>query len=76
VKLLAGALANTGAGAGVGAGAVAGFTAAAKGSKLVDLDANTLAALGNKSPEKWEGLAVGPRLQDGSFMMLAGTDND
>ncbi len=45
-------------------------------SKFIDLDANTLSALGNKSPEKWEGLAIGPKLADGSFMMLAGTDND
>ena len=50
--------------------------AVTKGVKLIDLDANTLAALGNKSPEKWEGLAIGPKLADGSFMMLAGTDND
>ena len=26
--------------------------------------------------EKWEGLAFGPQLADGSFVMLAGTDND
>jgi hypothetical protein len=45
-------------------------------TKFIDLDANTLAELGNKSPEKWEGLAIGPKLADGSFMMLAGTDND
>ncbi len=43
---------------------------------FLDLDANTLAELGNKSPEKWEGLAVGPKLADGSYLMLAGTDND
>ena len=36
----------------------------------------SLAALGQVSPEKWEGLTVGPRLKDGSFLMLAGTDND
>jgi hypothetical protein len=36
----------------------------------------SLAALGNLSPEKWEGLAVGPRLDDGSYLVLAGTDND
>ena len=28
------------------------------------------------SPEKWEGLAVGPKLADGSYLVLAGTDND
>lgn len=36
----------------------------------------SLAALGGVSPEKWEGLTVGPRLDDGSYLMLAGTDND
>jgi hypothetical protein len=43
---------------------------------VLDLDANTLAALGNKSPEKWEGLAIGPRLANGRYVVLAGTDND
>jgi hypothetical protein len=43
--------------------------------------ANTLAhpslsALLGVSPEKWEGLAIGPRLNDGSYLVLAGTDND
>ena len=41
-----------------------------------DLGADTLAALGGVSPEKWEGLAIGPRLADGSYLVLAGTDND
>ncbi len=50
--------------------------AVTKVAKVMDLDANTLAALGNKSPEKWEGLAVGPQLANGSYFMLAGTDND
>jgi hypothetical protein len=36
----------------------------------------SLAALGGVSPEKWEGLTVGPRLRDGSYLVLAGTDND
>ena len=45
-------------------------------SALIDLDFNTIAAFNNKSPEKWEGLAVGPRLNDGSYLLLAGTDND
>ena len=35
-----------------------------------------LAALGGISPEKWEGLAVGPQLEDGSYLLLSGTDND
>ena len=54
----------------------AGVVAVSKGAKVIDLDADTLAALGGKSPEKWEGLAVGPKLADGSFLVLAGTDND
>jgi hypothetical protein len=36
----------------------------------------SLAALGGVSPEKLEGLTVGPRLSDGSYLILAGTDND
>jgi hypothetical protein len=36
----------------------------------------SLAKLGGVSPEKWEGLTVGPRLSDGSYLVLAGTDND
>jgi hypothetical protein len=55
-------------------GAFAG--AVTKVAKVMDLDANTLAALGNKSPEKWEGLAIGPQLGNGLYMVLAGTDND
>lgn len=52
------------------------YNKVAKSAQFLDLDANTLAALGNKSPEKWEGLAIGPKLADGSYLMLAGTDND
>lgn len=52
------------------------FAAVSKSAKLIDLDADTLAALGNKSPEKWEGLAVGPKLANGKYLVLAGTDND
>lgn len=52
------------------------YTKVVKSARILDLDANTLTELGNKSPEKWEGLAIGPKLADGSFMMLAGTDND
>ncbi len=36
----------------------------------------SLSALGGVSPEKWEGLAIGPKLADGSYLVLAGTDND
>ena len=39
-------------------------------------DATTLAAFGNRVPEKWEGLAIGPHLSDGQYMLLTGTDND
>ena len=56
-----------------------GFTAATKtATPFIDLAAaGTLqAALGGVSPEKWEGLAIGPRLADGSYLVLAGTDND
>ena len=55
-------------------GAFAG--AVIKSIKKIDLDVDTLAALGNKSPEKWEGLAVGPQLGNGRYLILAGTDND
>ncbi len=54
----------------------AGVITVSKSAQLIDLDANTLAALGNRSPEKWEGLAVGPRLDNGQYLILAGTDND
>lgn len=54
----------------------AGVVAVSKSTQFIDLDANTLAALGNKSPEKWEGLAIGPKLVNGGYVILAGTDND
>ena len=54
----------------------AAFTKVSKSAQILDLDANTLAALGNKSPEKWEGLAIGPKLANGKYLLLAGTDND
>jgi hypothetical protein len=43
---------------------------------FLDLGADTLPEVGNRVPEKWEGLAIGPWLNDGSYVMLAGTDND
>ena len=43
---------------------------------FLDLAADTLPELGNKVPEKWEGLAIGPRLKDGSYVLVMGTDND
>jgi hypothetical protein len=51
-------------------------------SALADLTASailqdpSLAAMGGRAPEKWEGLAIGPQLSDGSYVMLTGTDND
>ncbi len=57
-------------------GVFAGKTVTKTGTPFLDLGANTLAALGGAVPEKFEGLAIGPRLDDGSFLMLAGTDND
>jgi hypothetical protein len=47
-----------------------------KTGPFLDLAANTLPALGNKVPEKWEGLAIGPRLKGHNYLLLAGTDND
>jgi hypothetical protein len=43
---------------------------------FLDLAADTLPELGNKVPEKWEGLGIGPRLKYHSYVMVAGTDND
>ncbi|MCP9452116.1 MAG: esterase-like activity of phytase family protein [Nitrospira sp.] len=43
---------------------------------FLDLTTDTLPELGNKVPEKWEGLAIGPRLKDGSYVLVVGTDND
>ena len=57
-------------------GVFAGKTVAKTTTPFLDLGADTLAALGGAVPEKWEGLAIGPKLADGSFLMLAGTDND
>lgn len=52
------------------------FTGAVtKVAKVMDLDSDK-PFLGGRSPEKWEGLAVGPELAPGLFLMLAGTDND
>lgn len=54
-----------------------GVTPVAKNTTpFIDLDANTLDQLGKRSPEKWEGLAIGPELLDGEYLILAGTDND
>lgn len=59
------------------------FAKVSKSGPFLDLDANTIDLDGDgdvesagKSPEKWEGLAIGPQLDDGSYLLLAGTDND
>ena len=54
----------------------AGVTLVGKSAQFIDLDANTLAALGGISPEKWEGLTIGPKLTNGQYLILTGTDND
>jgi hypothetical protein len=42
---------------------------------FIDLSANTLLPNGTQA-EKWEGLAIGPRLLGGARLILAGNDND
>jgi hypothetical protein len=52
------------------------FTPVSK-NPTVFLDLATgVAALGGKIPEKLEGVAIGPRLLDGTYVILTGTDND
>jgi len=46
-------------------------------AKALYFDVNAaLQAAGLPVPEKLEGLAIGPRLRDGSYALLLGTDND
>ncbi|KAM3099152.1 esterase-like activity of phytase family protein [Phormidesmis sp. 146-35] len=46
-------------------------------NKSLFLDiAGLLKTAGMKIPEKMEGLAIGPKLKDGSYAVLVGTDND
>ena len=59
------------------------FTPVTKSAQFLDLDINRIDLDGDgdvetagKSPEKWEGLTIGPRLNDGSYLLLVGTDND
>jgi hypothetical protein len=52
------------------------FTPVNKSPRIIDLAANTLAGLGSKPPEKMEGLAIGPQLANGLYVILTGTDND
>ena len=42
---------------------------------FIDLAANTVLPDGNQV-EKWEGLTIGPRLRDGGYVIVAGSDND
>ncbi|HTE66762.1 MAG TPA: esterase-like activity of phytase family protein [Candidatus Binatia bacterium] len=53
----------------------AGITPVAKSGLFIDLAADTVLPNG-KIAEKWEGLAIGPRLKDGGYLILAGNDND
>lgn len=42
----------------------------------LDVAGEQLAALGNRAPEKLEGLTIGPRFDDGQYVIVSGTDND
>jgi hypothetical protein len=42
---------------------------------FIDLAADTVLPDGNQV-EKWEGLTIGPRLRDGGYVIVAGSDND
>ncbi len=42
---------------------------------FIDLAANSVLP-NSRVAEKWEGLTIGPRLTDGGYLLLAGTDND
>lgn len=53
----------------------AGVVAVSKSSTFIDLAANTLLP-NSKIAEKWEGLAIGPKLKDGARVIIAGNDND
>ena len=54
-----------------------GVVAVRKSAQYIDLDtAANLPAPFAVSPEKWEGLAIGPKLNNGNYLILTGTDND
>ena len=53
----------------------ANITPVEKSEMFIDLAADTLLPNGNQA-EKWEGLTIGPRLRDGSHVIVAGNDND
>ncbi|MET0986523.1 MAG: esterase-like activity of phytase family protein [Steroidobacteraceae bacterium] len=52
-----------------------GIVPVSKSGVFIDLAANTLLPHG-KLAEKWEGLAIGPRLKDDSRAIITGNDND
>lgn len=55
----------------------ASFVPVAKNTTpFIDLSNVGIAGIGGFVPEKLEGLTVGPKLADGSYLLLAGTDND
>ncbi|MGH9201952.1 MAG: esterase-like activity of phytase family protein [Vicinamibacterales bacterium] len=53
----------------------ANVIAVSKSPVFIDLATNTVLPNG-KIAEKWEGLAIGPRLKDGARAILVGNDND
>src|SRR5262245_33068471 len=57
--------------------AAAGITPVQKNdlNVFIDLAANTLLPNGNQA-EKWEGLAIGPKIHGGARVIVAGNDND
>lgn len=52
-----------------------GVVAVSKSGQFIDLDANLPTGF-HLSPEKWESLTIGPQLNNGQYLLLAGTDND
>ena len=53
----------------------ANITPVEKSAVFIDLAADTLLPNENRA-EKWEGLAIGARLRDGGYVIVAGNDND
>jgi hypothetical protein len=51
------------------------ITPVTKSPQFLDLAAVTLLPNGKRA-EKWEGFAIGPRLRNGNYVLLAGNDND
>ena len=55
--------------------AAAAIVPVTKSDVFIDLAAQTLLPNGTQA-EKWEGMAIGPRLLNGSHLLLFGNDND